>query len=128
MTRYLSVAQALRIARAATGGPVELRDFGLLESALHRPRASVSGEDAYPDAFHKAGALLHSLTTNHPLVDGNERLGWLATVVFLAKNAVVLEPDDDDAYDLVIAVATGEIRDVDRIAARLASFARTDGV
>ena len=95
---------------------------GLLESAVHRPRASVLGQDAYPDLFSKAGALLHSLAGNHPLVDGNKRLAWLATYVFLAKNGVVLDPDDDAAYEFVIAVAAGEIDDVGEIAAVLASW------
>ena len=49
MTRYLTTEQALRIARHATGGPVEVRDVGLLDAAVHRPRASVLGHDAYPD-------------------------------------------------------------------------------
>jgi death on curing protein len=116
------VEQALRIARTAVGGPIEVRDVGLLESAVHRPRASVLGQDAYPDLFTKAAALLHSLARNHPLVDGNKRLAWLATYVFLAKNDVELDPDDDAAYDLVIAVAAGEIVDVAEIAATLATW------
>jgi death-on-curing protein len=122
VTRYLTVEQALRIARRAVGGPIEARDVGLLESAVHRPRASVLGQDAYPDLFTKAAALLHSLARNHPLVDGNKRLAWLATYVFLAKNGVELDPDDDDAYDFVIAVAAGQIDDVGEIAQTLASW------
>jgi len=122
VTRYLRVEQALRIARAAVGGPIEVRDVGLLESAVHRPRASVLGQDAYPDRLAKAGALLHSLARNHPLVDGNKRLAWLATWVFLAKNGTVLDPEDDAAYELVVDVAAGAIDDVDEIAAVLASF------
>jgi death on curing protein len=77
--RYLSVEQALRITRVAVGGPVQVRDIGLLEAAVHRPRASVLGNDAYPDLLTKAAALLHSLARNHPLIDGNKRLAWLAT-------------------------------------------------
>lgn len=122
MTVYLTVEQALRIARAAVGGPIEVRDIGLLEAAVHRPRASVLGQDAYPDLLTKAAALLHSLAGNHPLVDGNKRLAWLATWVFLAKNGVELDPRDDAAYDLVVGGASGEIRDVEQIAAALASF------
>jgi death-on-curing protein len=122
VTRYLTVEQAVRIARAAVGGPIEVRDVGLLESAVHRPRASVLGQDAYPDLFAKAGALLHSLARNHPLVDGNKRLAWLATWVCLAKNGTVLDPDDAAAYDLVVGVAAGDIDDVDTIARVLASF------
>jgi death-on-curing protein len=122
VTVYLTVEQALRIARAATGGPVEVRDIGLLEAAVHRPRTSVWGQDAYPDLITKAAALLHSLARNHALVDGNKRLAWLATYVFLAKNGVELTPDDDAAYDFMIAVAAGSLDDVDSIADVLRTF------
>jgi death on curing protein len=122
VTQYLTVEQALRIARSAVGGPIYVRDVGLLEAAVHRPRTSVLGQDAYPDLFAKAAALLHSLARNHPLVDGNKRLAWLATYVFLAKNDVVLDPGDDEAYDLVVAVAAGRIDEVSDIAPVLASF------
>lgn len=122
MTQYLTVEQALRIARVAVGGPIHVRDVGLLEAAVHRPRSSVFGQDAYPDLFTKAAALLHSLARNHPLVDGNKRLAWLATYVFLAKNDVVLDAGDDEAYDFVVAVAAGTIDELSEIAAVLASF------
>ena len=79
MSRYLTIEQALVIARYAVGGPVQVRDLGLLDAAVHRPRAGMFGQDAYPDVFTKAAALLHSLAANHPLVDGNKRLAWLAT-------------------------------------------------
>jgi death-on-curing protein len=116
VTRYLTVEQALRIARIAVGGPIVVRDIGLLEAAVHRPRASVLGQDAYPDVLEKAAALMHSLARNHALVDGNKRLAWLATYVFCAKNGVELDPNDDVAYDLVVAVAAGEVDDVAVIA------------
>ena len=124
MTRHLTVEQALRIARAAVGGPIEVRDIGLLESAVHRPQTTLFGQDAYPELLAKAAALLHSLARNHPLVDGNKRLAWLATYVFCAKHGVTLDPDDDAAYDLVVAVASGELDDVDEIAANLRRFVR----
>ena len=122
MTRHLTTEQALRIARLAVGGPIEVRDLGLLDAAVHRPRASVLGQDAYPDLLTKAAALLHSLARNHPLVDGNKRLAWLATYVFCAKNGVELDPDDDAAYDLVIAVASGSLDEIEEIARILGSF------
>jgi death-on-curing protein len=124
VTRHLTVEQTLRIARIAVGGPIHVRDIGLLESAVHRPRTSVFGQDAYPDLFSKAGALLHSLARNHPLVDGNKRLAWLATYVFLAKNGITLDPDDDEAYDFVVAVAAGTIDEVEQIAEVLRTFSR----
>jgi death on curing protein len=57
-------------------------------------------------------------------VDGNKRLAWLATYVFCAKNGAELDPEDDDAYELVVAVASGERDDVEEIAAILHSFIR----
>jgi death-on-curing protein len=122
VTRHLTVEQALRIARIAVGGRVEVRDVGLLDAAVHRPRASVLGQDAYPDLFAKAAALMHSLARNHALVDGNKRLAWLATYVFCAKNGVELEPDDDIAYELVVAVAAGRLEDVGEIARALGAM------
>jgi death-on-curing protein len=124
VTRHVTLEQALRIARRAVGGPIEVRDLGLLDAAVNRPRATVFGQDAYPELLDKAAALLHSLARNHPLVDGNKRLAWLATYVFCAKNGVELDPDDDDAYALVVGVAAGEIDDVATIAARLATYVR----
>ena len=56
------------------------------------------------------------------LVDGNKRLAWLATYVFLAKNDVVLDPPDDDAYELVVGVTAGDVDDVPGIAGRLARW------
>jgi death-on-curing protein len=83
----------------------------------------VFGQDAYPDLFDKAAALLHSLARNHPLVDGNKRLAWLATYVFLAKNGVELDPGDDDAFTFVMRVAAGELDDVPETADVLRGFA-----
>ncbi|MFG1706812.1 type II toxin-antitoxin system death-on-curing family toxin [Nonomuraea sp. M3C6] len=123
MTRYVTLEQGLRIARAAVGGPIQVRDLGLLEAALLRPQTSLFGQDAYPDLLVKAAALLHSVVTNHPLVDGNKRAGWLTTYVFLAKNGIELDPvDDDAAYDLVVAVAAGKITEVNEIADVLRTF------
>lgn len=123
MTKHVTLEQALRIARYAVGGPVQVRDVGLLQAAIHRPAATVFGQDAYPDLFDKAAALLHSLARNHPLVDGNKRLAWLATYVFLAKNGVELDPGDDDAFTFVMRVAAGELDDVPEIADVLRGFA-----
>ena len=109
-------------AEAAVGGPVQIRDIGLLESAAARPRTTVFGEDAYPDLDRKAAALLHSIVTSHPLVDGNKRLGWVAVRLFYRMNETDLRVDADEAFDLVAAVADGRLRDVDAIAERLARW------
>lgn len=119
MTDFLDLEDLLEIARMAVGGDVVVRDYGLLESALARPRASVFGQDAYPDLCVKAAALLHSLTRNDALVDGNKRLGWAACRTFLAINDQWITAPEDDRFDFVIRVATGEIVNLDDIAAQL---------
>jgi death-on-curing protein len=119
---YLDLEDLLAIAAAAVDGDIAVRDYGLLESAAARPAASVFGADAYPDAFTKAAALLHSLATNHPLVDGNKRLAWLATVVFLDLNGHPVTGTDDEIVDLVVAVADGSVREVDKLAEALAGL------
>jgi len=88
-------------------GPV--RDIGLLDSALSRPRASAFGEDAYPTLGLKAAALLHSLTKNHCLVDGNKRIAWLLTTIFCDLNEFAFDLVDDDAFQLVWDIAAGEV-------------------
>lgn len=87
MTEYLDLEDLLVIARRTIGDDTMVRDYGLLQSALARPRASVFGEDAYPDLFVKAAALMHLLARNQALVDGNKRLAWTACRTFLAVNA-----------------------------------------
>lgn len=121
---YLSTEEVLDLlAPAAIGARPLVRDFGLLDAAVNRPRASVFGQDAYPDLWSKAAALLHSIASSHPLLDGNKRLAWHATVVFLALNGADTTVDDDTAHDFVIAVSSGELSDVEKIAERLQSFA-----
>jgi death-on-curing protein len=122
MTSYLTAEEVIAIARIGIGSTPHLRDAGLLDSACHRPSATVFGEDAYPTLVLKAAALLHSLTANHPFIDGNKRTAWLSTVVFLRDNgAEVIAPDEYDGQitDLVLAIAAGTLRDVNDIAARL---------
>ena len=114
---YLDLEDLLSLVRALGAGPV--RDIGLLDSAAARPCSTAFGVDAYPTLALKAAALLHSLVGNHALVDGNKRLGWLATVVFLDINGHRPELDDDAAFTLVMDVAAGEVADVTAIAERL---------
>lgn len=120
---YLDLEDVLALAARLLGDPVPLRDVGLLGSAVARPQTTLWGEDAYPDVWTKAAALLHSIVKNHPLVDGNKRLGWLATAVFLELNGVAItDASNDDVYEFVIAVAAGE-HEVDDIAHQLRALA-----
>ncbi|MEU2576231.1 type II toxin-antitoxin system death-on-curing family toxin [Streptomyces anulatus] len=119
--KYLTVQEVLDLAELACGGQqVAVRDLGLLSSAVHRPQSQMFGVEAYTDLFQKAAGLLQSLAVNRPLVDGNKRMAWMSTVVFLDINGTdMVEVDQDEAYKLVIEVAMGSLEDVDRIAERL---------
>ena len=116
---YLDTEDLLELARRLFGEPPPLRDLGLLGAAAARPQASAFGEEAYPDVWTKAAALLHSVVNNHPLIDGNKRLGWLAAAVFLELNdAGVAAAGEDAVYDLVTALAASDLS-VDDIARAL---------
>ena len=115
---HLDLDDLLHVA-ARTLGTVEVRDAGLLESALARPRSTAFGEEIYPSIHGKAAALLHSIARNHALLDGNKRLALAATIAFYGLNGVRLTLTNDEAYDLVMAVAAGEIDDVETIRSRL---------
>lgn len=115
---YLELEDLLELVRRLSIGPV--RDVGLLDAAVARPRSSAFGTDAYPTPVLKAAALLHSVVRNHALADGNKRLAWLATVVFCDLNGLTVALDDDAAFDLVMAAAAGDL-DVNEIAARLSA-------
>lgn len=117
---YLTLTELLHVAER-TLGEVLVRDHGLLESALARPRTSLFGTDAYPSLEEKAGALLHSIARNHALVDGNKRLALAGTVAFFGVNGRRLALTNEDAYELVMSVATGELDEVAVIAGRLTS-------
>ncbi len=120
---YLELDDLLLLVRLLDVGPV--REIGLLDSALARPRSSAFGEDAYPSIELKAAALLHSLTNNHALMDGNKRLAWLATTVFLDLNGRTVDLADDEAFALVWDVASTDL-DVVGIVARLRLEKRVD--
>ncbi|MGH9001496.1 MAG: type II toxin-antitoxin system death-on-curing family toxin [Acidimicrobiia bacterium] len=114
MTEYLDLEDLLGMVEHLDVGPV--RDLGLLDSAAARPRAAMFGEDAYPSLAEKAAALLHSLACNHGLVDGNKRLAWHATEVFLTLNGHHSALDDDAAFSLLVALADRRVTEVKAIA------------
>ncbi|MCL2541889.1 MAG: Fic family protein [Nocardioidaceae bacterium] len=118
MVEYLDLDDLLSLTADLGAGPV--RDPGLLEAAVARPRTTVFGDDAYPSLLEKTAALLHSICKNHALVDGDKRLAWLAADVFLRINGVTVEMSDDAAFELVMAVADGSV-DLDGIVRVLAA-------
>jgi death-on-curing protein len=117
---YLTLPELLHLAERALGSEPLVRDIGLLESALARPQATALGSDAYPALDAKAAALLHSLARNRGLVDGNKRLALAATIAFYGVNGRRLALSNDEAYELVVAVAAGTLDAVEAIVGRLA--------
>lgn len=109
----------MHIAERATGQPVTVRDYGLLDTAAARPQATAFRAEAYPGLDAKAAALLHSLARNHALVDGNKRLALAAVIAFYGMNGHRLTLSNDAAYKLVMQVAAGQLDSVDDIAAIL---------
>jgi len=110
--RYVSIDEVYFIhkaifARAGSKGGV--RDFGLLHSAVERPKATFFGKDLYPTLFDKAAALLQSLTLNHPFTDGNKRVSWITTKRFLKLNGCQLRVERDDAVEFMISVGNEKL-------------------
>lgn len=105
---YLDIHDVLQICERIIPN-LAIRDQGLLQSAIDRPRTTVFGDDAYKTFPEKAAALMHSLARNHPLVDGNKRLAWSATRAFCLLNGYDINLNVDEAESLVLGVAAGKI-------------------
>ncbi|WP_156754034.1 type II toxin-antitoxin system death-on-curing family toxin [Actinokineospora pegani] len=122
MTAYLDAGDLLVLATAATGGDLVVRDLGLLDSAAHRPHATVLGVEAYDTLWLKAAALLDSIVRTRPLAEGNWRLAWIAAVTMCDINGWWLDADDDDALEMVREVGRGAV-EVPKLAERLEAWA-----
>lgn len=97
-----------------------VRDVGLLQSSLARPNTTLYGADAYPSLDLKAAALMHSIVTSHPLIDGNKRTAWALMITFVLLNGFEVVAETDDAFDFVLGVAT-DAGDLDSIASWIAA-------
>jgi len=84
-----------------------VKDHGLLESSVHRPQQSIFGEDAYPNLFDKAAALLESLVKNHCFHNGNKRTAYLVTKSFLMLSGKHLRMEREYAVEFVVDIAKG---------------------
>src|SRR5689334_16237390 len=108
---FLTLAEVVELHRKGVerfGGSAEMRDPGLLQSALAMPQAGFGGEFLHPDLASMGAAYLFHLVTNHPFVDGNKRIGAVAARVFLLMNDAQFDPSEEEYGDLVLAVARGE--------------------
>jgi death on curing protein len=115
---YLDLEDLLYVAERTLGSPLKVRDLGLLNSALARPQTVAFGVVAYPTLAEQAAALMHSLCMNHALIDGNKRLALAGVIAFVGINGYELQMTNDEAYELTMSIASGEL-DVPEIAAAL---------
>jgi len=106
---YLSAEQVLFIHSRlidTSGGAHGVRDTGLLLSAIERAKATFEGKDLYNDIFHKAAALMESLTNNHPFIDGNKRTAITSSALFLQFNGYLLNTSQNELETFALQMAT----------------------
>jgi death on curing protein len=109
VTIYLTAEQVLFVHYrlvSETGGEHGVRDLGLLESAVARPRATFDRQELYPDVVEKAAVLMESLINNHPFLDGNKRTGIACAVLFLQQNGISFSAKNTDLEKFTLRVAS----------------------
>ena len=94
---------------AETGGCSELRDIGLLDSALEGCFQTFGGQELYPTKGEKGARLGYSLISNHAFVDGNKRIGMYVMLTFLEVNGIRLDCSNDDVVEAGLGVASGQM-------------------
>ena len=106
--QYLYLDEVIEIGEALIPD-FRIRDLGLLESAVNRPEMTVYGQEAYKTLAEKIAALMHSLASNHVLVDGNKRITWSCGRVYAILNGCDFEVEVDEAERVIVALASGEL-------------------
>ena len=112
MITFLSVEDVLYIhaySIGKEGGSEGVRDQGMLESAVHTPRQTYSGEYLHPTIAGMGAAYLFHLASNHPFLDGNKRVGARAMLAFLQVNGQPIRPSADELVRVTLAVANHEM-------------------
>jgi death on curing protein len=123
MTEYLTTADALFFHKELIeryGGASGLRDLGALESALHRPQTGY-----YDTIIHEAAALMESIAKNHPFVDGNKRVAFAVTDVFLRINGYSINADSSDIHKHMIKLFEERAFDMARLVPWLQAIVST---
>ena len=119
---YLSIEEVVALhvkTMTANGQSADVLSMAKLEAAVHRPQSGAFGEEAFPTFSLKAAALLHGLISAHAFLDGNKRIGLVATMAFLQLNGFTQFPAEEELYVLTMAIAAGELRDLEPIAQQL---------
>lgn len=120
MTEYVTTADALffhQLLIERYGGTGGLRDAGALESALHRPQTGY-----YDTLIHEAAALLESLIQNHPFIDGNKRVAFAVTDVFLRINGYRITADSNTIYAALMKLFDEKTLDLEHLVSWLESI------
>lgn len=94
---------------AETGGSNELRDIGLLDSALEGIFQTFGGDELYPTKEEKGARLGYTLISNHAFVDGNKRIGMYVMLTFLEVNGIHMDCTNEDVVEAGLGVASGEM-------------------
>ncbi len=97
------------------GGSSDVRDMGMLESAINRPFATYGGNDLYPNLFLKCGALIQSIVKNHPFIDGNKRTAFTSAYITLKTNGIEITAESAQVVKFMMSVANRNLS-VDEIA------------
>jgi len=108
---FLTIDQVLRLHQNTIqdhGGKAELRDKGLLISAIAQPEASYGGIYLHDTVFKMAAAYFFHISQNQPFTDGNKRVGLLSMFTFLEINGYELSAGEDEMYSMLISVAEGQ--------------------
>ena len=111
--QHLSLDEVLAIQERLIqqfGGPTGVRDLGLLESALYRPQTGY-----YADLSEMAAALFESLLMNHPFIDGNKRIAFFASDIFLRLNGYRIKVDAAEAHTFLIRLLEAGTADKDHL-------------
>lgn len=106
------------INQRATGTNALPRDENLLIAAIGRATVTMFGKDLYPDLVDKAAAILHSITKNHPFIDGNKRTAWISAATFLTSNGIKVTVSQDDVVAFMVEIANSKL-EVSDIATQL---------
>ncbi len=109
---FLTLDEVLEIHQSQIelfGGSTGIRDMGLLQSAQAMPKAMFAGKYLHADLFEMAAAYLFHLTSNHPFLDGNKRIGMVAAIVFLEMNDMDFHADEDELEQIVMDTAQSQV-------------------
>lgn len=109
---FLSLETILKIHQVQIhefGGSDGIRDVGLLQSATAMPQAQFGGQYLHVNLYEMAAAYMYHIALNHPFVDGNKRVGFMAADTFLITNGILLTASVSDIIDLGLEVAQGKV-------------------